>query len=72
MYIGHLEILFHIEKKKKYIDNYRCYEEKVISSFVLKNQLDELNPKHDTVAAILNLFLLFIYLGAAALDDLCP
>lgn len=26
-------------KEEKYIDNYRCYEEEVISSFVLKNQL---------------------------------
>lgn len=42
-------------KEEKYIDNYRCYEEEVISSFVLKNQLDELNPKYDTVAAVLRL-----------------
>lgn len=50
-------------KEDKSIDNYRCYEEEIISRFVLKNQLDEPSPKHDTVAAVLSLifYCLFIF-----------
>lgn len=59
-------------KEEKYIDNYRCYEEEAISSFVL-NQLDELNPKQDTVAAIFSLiFTVSILEAATQIDDLHP
>lgn len=48
-------------KEEKYIDNYRCYEEEVISSFVLKINWST-KSKRDTVAAIWSLiFTVYIF-----------
>lgn len=30
MHIAHLEVLLHVEKEDKSVDNYKCYEEEII------------------------------------------